>query len=122
MGKQLLRVSLFMLYFLTSVINASPVATQRVAQFSNNKVSVWKTIIFPSVSQGLKMHRHDHDRVLVALDDGKLKITNDKGKVHYLNLKKDKAYYLSRDIPGELHGDENVTSHPIKVMVIELND
>ena len=94
MGKQLLRVSSFMLYFLTSVIYASPVATQRVAQFSNNKVSVWKTIILPKASQGLKMHRHDHDRVLVALNNGKLKITNDKGKVHYLNLKKDKAYLL----------------------------
>lgn len=66
------------------------------------------------------MHRHDYDRVIVALSNGLLKITNDKGKTHYLKLEKNKAYYLTKDPLHELHKDENMTKHPITVMVIEL--
>lgn len=96
--------------------------TKRIAQFNNNKVSVWETIIYPSATQILKMHRHDNDRVLVAFNDGLLKVTSDKGKVHYMMLKKNKAYYLTKDTLNELHKDQNMTSHPIKVMVVELKD
>ena len=103
-----------------SISYAAPALTTRIHQFSNAQVNVWKTIIYPKAGQALKMHRHEHDRVLVALDSGTLKITNDKGKVHRFKLQKNKAYYLSRDIPNELHKDENITSHPIKVLVIEL--
>lgn len=95
--------------------------TQRIPQFSNTNVTVWKTIIYPTSKQILTMHRHDHARVLVALTNGRLKITNNKGKTHYLTLKKDTAYYLTQDRPNELHKDENISGHPIKVMVIELN-
>lgn len=95
-------------------------ASKRIEQFSNDKVHVWKTILYPSAQQKLPMHRHEYDRVLVALTDGTLKITNDKGKVHYLNFKKHKAYYLPKDVPNELHTDENTTNHTIKVMMIEL--
>ena len=54
------------------------------------------------------------------MTDGLLKITNDKGKTHYLKLKKDKAYFLAKDPINELHNDENLSDHPISVMVIEL--
>lgn len=94
--------------------------TKRIAQFSNNKVNVWQTIIYPSKQQILKMHRHEYDRVLISFDDGVLKVINNKGKVHYLKLKKEQAYYLPKDFPGELHTDENIGKHPIKVSVIEL--
>lgn len=94
--------------------------TKRIKQFTTKQVSVWKTVIYPTSNQSLSMHRHEHNRVLVALTDGLLKITNDKGKVHYLRLQKDKAYYLKKDIPNELHKDENLAQFPIKVMVIEL--
>ncbi|HAT8152112.1 TPA: hypothetical protein JA359_11355 [Legionella pneumophila] len=106
----------------TSALQAAGLSTQRIEQLSNARVTVWKTIIYPSSKQVLPMHRHDNDRVLVALTDGTLKITNNKGKVHYLKLKKGKAYYLTKDVPDELHNDENVTNHPIQVMVIQLND
>ena len=66
------------------------------------------------------MHRHDYDRVIVALSNGVLKVTNNKGKTHELKLVKNKAYYLSKDPLHELHTDENMTKHPITVMVIEL--
>ena len=94
--------------------------TTRIPQFSNENVEVWKTVIYPKQAQVLKMHRHERNRVVVAFDKGTLKITNDQGKVHYLKLEKNQAYYLTKDVPGERHMDENLSGHPIKVMVIEL--
>ncbi|MDP3560091.1 MAG: hypothetical protein Q8R79_07085 [Legionellaceae bacterium] len=96
--------------------------TKRIAEFSNAQVAVWKTVIYPNSKQRLAMHRHEYNRVMVALSDGVLKITNDKGKTHYMKLEKNKAYYLTKDIPNELHMDENITRHPISVMVIELKE
>ncbi len=110
------------LFILSGAIQAQEQKTKRTEQFSNKEVNVWKTVIYPTTKNNLSMHRHEHNRVLVALTDGLLKITNNKGKVHYLKLQKDKAYYLTKDIPNELHNDVNVTKHPIKVMVIELNN
>jgi len=113
-------ISVVSLFFLMSnMLNAAP-STTRTPQFSNEKVSVWETVIYPNKDQVLKMHRHEHDRVVVAFTDGVLKITNDKGKVHYLKLQQNKAYYLTKDVPNELHSDLNVSSHPIKVLVVEL--
>ncbi len=96
--------------------------TQRIEQINNDRVIVWKTLIYPSTKQKLVMHRHEHDRVVIALTDGLLKIVTDKGKTHYWKLEKNKAYYLSRDPVHELHSDENMTKHVIKVMVIELKN
>lgn len=97
-------------------------ATKRIEQLNNERVSVWETIVYPSAKQKLAMHRHEHDRVVVALTDGVLKITNDKGKSHIWKLEQNKAYYLTKDIANELHNDENMGDHPIKVMVVELKD
>jgi hypothetical protein len=106
-----------------STLHAQPSqTTQRIPQFSNSTVKVWKTIIYPSTKQTLAMHRHDSNRVLVALTNGVLKITNNQGRIKYLHLKKDKAYFLEKDVPKEIHSDENISAHPIKVMVIELRE
>lgn len=113
---------LSILAFLTSINSyAEEQKTVRIPQLSNKEVSVWTTVIYPNKKQILKMHRHEHNRVIVALDNGLLKVVNNKGKEHFLKLEKDKAYYLSKDVPGELHTDENMSNHPIKVVVIELN-
>ncbi|MCP0913668.1 MULTISPECIES: cupin domain-containing protein [Legionella] len=117
------RFSLILLgSILLQVAQAETVSSKRITQFSNKQVNVWKTIIYPSSAQQLAMHRHENNRVLIALSDGLLKITNDKGKIHYLQLKKDTAYFLKKDIANELHSDENISNHPVKVMVIELNE
>lgn len=121
MNNRLLQLTIFLCLIASNIAQATSPATTRIAQFSNDRVSVWETIIYPSKNQALKMHRHEHDRVVVALTDGLLKITNDKNNVHYLKLEKDKAYYLTKDVPNELHNDQNMTSHPIKVLVIEFN-
>ncbi|MFY7697538.1 MAG: hypothetical protein ACOVQX_01765 [Legionella sp.] len=114
-------VSCIFMCVYSALVDAGSPMTKRISQFTNDKVSVWKTIIYPIHGQSLKMHRHEHDRVVVALTDGRLKVTNNQGQVHFLNFKKNQAYYLTRDIPNELHMDENLSSHPIEVMVIELN-
>lgn len=95
-------------------------ATQRIEQVNNKKVRVWQTLVYPSSKQKLAMHRHEYPRVVVALTDGEFKITNDKGKIHYWTLEKNKAYYLAADPKGELHNDENMSKHVVKVMVVEL--
>lgn len=110
---------LLTLLFVTFQVVAG--TTNRLDQFSNDQVKVWKTVIYPSSQQALPMHRHEHNRVLIALTDGTLKITNNKGKVSYLKLKKDTAYYFTKDPEGELHNDENLSKQAIKVMVVELN-
>jgi hypothetical protein len=94
--------------------------TNRVPYFTNNQVSAWETIIYPSSRQQLKLHRHDNNRVLVAFTDGTLKVINDKGAIHYLKLKKQQVYFLEKDVPGEMHTDENVSGHPITLAVIEI--
>ncbi len=111
-----------MFLYVTNPLHAISQATQRYPQLANEQVVVWKTVIFPSSHQALKMHHHDHDRVLVALNNGTLKITNDKGKVHYLKLEKDTSYFLSKDVPNELHRDENIGHEPIRVIVVELKN
>lgn len=100
-----------------SFVYAAP-ATQRTIQISNDRVNVWTTTIYPD--QPLKMHRHEHQRVLVALDNGDLEIENDKHQIHYLKLQQGQAYFLDKDIPGELHTDKILGKQPIKVVVIEL--
>jgi hypothetical protein len=112
---------IFLLFVCLTSINVwAADITHRTTEFTNDKVNVWQTIIYPSKGQQLKPHRHDYDRVVIALDDGKLKIVNDKGQEHDLVLKKNKSYYLTKDVPNELHTDENVSGHPLGVIVIEL--
>lgn len=122
--KLLLKILLVLVY--NSVIFNSAIAvtkkTMRIPHFSNEYVEVWETIIYPSTNQKLKLHRHDRNRVLIALTNGTLKITNDKNDSHFLNLKKDHAYFLTKDKPQELHTDQNMSSWPVKVMVIELKN
>lgn len=99
---------------------AETTTTKRIPQLSNHRVNVWQTIIYPTKLHTLTMHRHDYDRVVVALSSGTLKVTNDKGKIHYLKLEKGKSYYLTKDPANQLHSDENISPNRIKVVVIEL--
>jgi beta-alanine degradation protein BauB len=96
-------------------------AAERVSEFSNDKVNVWNTAIAPGKPEQLTMHRHDKDRVVVAMSDGILKIVDNHQQVRYMKLEKGKSYFLPKDVEGEMHTDENISSKPIKVVVIELN-
>lgn len=117
--KNKLFCALFLLGFST-LCSAHTEDSKRIPQFENSQVKVWKTIIYPGKPQTIAMHRHEHDRIVVALTSGTLKVVTDKGDTHYLHLKKNKAYFLTKDEPDILHSDENISEHPVKVMVIEL--
>jgi hypothetical protein len=45
-----------------------PSSTQRIPQFENSHVKVWKSTIVPNVP--LALHRHDHGRVIIVLQGG----------------------------------------------------
>ena len=51
--------------------------TQRIVQFENDDVKVWKSVVVPHAP--LTMHRHEHGRVIIALKGGTMKIVENSG-------------------------------------------
>lgn len=94
--------------------------TQRIPQFENEHVEVWKSIIMPN--QPLTMHRHDNPRAIIALRGGTLTVTNDAGESHDMTWETGSAYWLEADPPGELHGDVNEGTEPVEVIVVQLKN
>ena len=92
--------------------------THRTLQFENDHVKVWKTIIMPH--EPLTMHRHDSARVIIGLKGGSLTKIEENGERSQLIFETGKAYWLTEDPPGTLHGDVNESDEPIEVMVIEV--
>lgn len=94
-------------------------ASRREPQFENDQLQVWKSIVMPN--QPMSLHRHDHGRALVALNDGTLNIVDKSGKVlHSYNLKRGTAMWLGVDPPGQMHADVNPNSTPLEVIVVQL--
>ena len=94
--------------------------SNRELQFENEKVKVWRTTIPPN--QPLKMHRHEHGRVVVGLKGGTLTKIEEDGRTSPLVFETGKAYWLEADPESELHGDVNESHNPIEVMVTELQN
>lgn len=92
--------------------------TQRFPQFENEDVKVWKSLVLPN--QPLNMHRHEHPRVIIALQGGTIKIVEPGGKSEEHVWNTGKAYWLPANPPGTMHADVNGSDHPIEVMVVEL--
>ena len=92
--------------------------SQRVPQFENDEVKVWKTTVMPGAP--LTMHRHEHPRVLIALVGGQMKILQQSGQSETHQWDAGKAYWLTSDPPNTLHADVNAGTKPIEVMVVEL--
>jgi hypothetical protein len=95
-------------------------ATQRIPQFENAHVKVWKSTIVPNAP--LPLHRHDHGRVIVALQGGTMKIEDQSGASETAIWETGKAYWLPANPPNTMHRDINVGDHPIEVMVVEIED
>jgi beta-alanine degradation protein BauB len=91
--------------------------TQRIPQFENGEVKVWKSIVVPNAP--LTLHRHDHPRVIIALAGGTMKVVQQSGGSETHQWETGKAYWLGVDPPGQLHADVNAGSKPIEVMVVE---
>jgi quercetin dioxygenase-like cupin family protein len=92
--------------------------SQRVPQFDNDAVKVWRSVILPH--QPLAMHHHDHPRVIVALTGGTMNLVDPAGHVEPHVWQAGKAYWLPAMAPGTLHSDVNAGDRPIVVMVVEL--
>lgn len=93
---------------------------QRVPQFENDEVSVWKTTVAPNAP--LTMHTHQHPRVIVALSGGVMKVINEDGTSEVHPWETGKAYWLSAEEGKKRHADANQGSKPIEVMVVELKN
>jgi quercetin dioxygenase-like cupin family protein len=92
--------------------------SQRIPQFENDEVKVWKSVVLPH--QPLTMHRHDHPRVIVALTSGTMSLVDSSGAKEDHVWEAGKAYWLPAMPPGAMHADVNVGDKPLEVMLIEL--
>ncbi len=92
--------------------------TQRVPQFENEDVKVWKSVVLPNAP--LTMHRHEHPRVIIALRGGTMKIVEKSGASEQHVWQTGKAYWLPANPPNTMHADVNAGAEPIEVMVVEL--
>jgi beta-alanine degradation protein BauB len=92
--------------------------TQRIPQFENDDVKVWKSVIYPNAP--LMMHRHDHPRVIIALSGGTMNIVEKNGASESHVWETAKAYWLPANPPDTMHADVNAGDKPIEVMVVEL--
>jgi beta-alanine degradation protein BauB len=96
----------------------SAVQTQRIPQFENDDVKVWKSVVLPNAP--LTMHRHEHPRVIIALQGGTMKIVEQNGPTEQHVWETGRAYWLPANPPNTLHADVNASDKAIEVMVVEL--
>jgi beta-alanine degradation protein BauB len=94
--------------------------TQRIPQFENEHVKVWRSIISPNVP--LPLHRHEYGRVIIALQGGTMKIEEQTGASETQVWETGKAYWLPANPPNTMHRDINVSDRPIEVMVVEVKN
>ena len=92
--------------------------TQRIPQFENEDVKVWKSVVVPNAP--LTMHRHEHGRVIIALQGGTMRIVEQSGSSEQHKWETGKAYWLPPNAPNTMHADVNAGDKPIEVMVVEL--
>jgi quercetin dioxygenase-like cupin family protein len=103
---------------LSSQSTTIPNTPQRTPQFENEEVAVWKTVVPPNAP--LKMHTHEHARVIVALKGGTMKVAYEDGTSEVHKWETGKAYWLSTREGLKRHADVNTGAEPIEVMVVEL--
>ena len=113
-------VLLLLLAALTAGSSNPILETQRTPQFENEHVKVWKSVISPNAP--LPLHRHEHGRVIIALQGGTMKIEEQTGASETQVWEAGKAYWLPANLPGTMHRDINVGDRPIEVMVVEVKD
>src|ERR1700674_1448032 len=93
---------------------------QRIPQFENEDVRVWKTTVMPHAP--LSMHTHDHPRVIVALSGGTMKGVFEEGTSEGHQWDTGKSNWLSSEEGKKRHADANQGDKPIEVMVVELKN
>jgi quercetin dioxygenase-like cupin family protein len=94
--------------------------TERIPQFENEHVKVWRSVISPNVP--LPLHRHEHGRFIIALQGGTMKIEEQTGASETQVWETGKAYWLPANPPNTMHKDINIGDRPIEVMAVEVKD
>jgi beta-alanine degradation protein BauB len=122
MNISILRAALVLAFALIPFGSLTPQVSQaqRIPQFENENVSVWKTTVMPNAP--LAMHTHQHSRVIIALAGGTMKIVNEDGTSESQQWETGKAYWLSAEEGKKRHADANQGSKPIEVIVVELKE
>ena len=95
-------------------------STGREPQFENAEVKVWKSVVLPN--DPLPLHRHEHPRVIVALNGGTMNVLEETGRSELHEWQTGHAYWLPANPPGTRHQDVNVGADPIEVVVVELQN
>ena len=113
-----LLLAILLASFVTMRSQSSERRTERIAQFENDAVKVWKSVVLPNAP--LTMHRHEHPRVIIALRGGTMKIVEQNGPTEPHVWETGKAYWLPANPPNTMHADVNSGDQPIEVMVVEL--
>ena len=103
---------------LTAIALSSQQQTQRIQQFENDDVKVWRSVVVPNAP--LTMHRHEHGRVIIPIAGGTLKIVTEGGGSETHQWDTGNAYWLPANPPNQVHADVNAGTKPIEVMVVEL--
>ena len=122
MNTSLVRTALLVAIVLipSSTLTSQPNPQQRIPQFENEDVKVWKTTVMPHAP--LAMHTHDHPRVIIALSGGTMKVVNESGPSELHKWETGKAYWLSAEEGKRRHADANEGDKPIEVMVVEVKN
>ncbi|HEY7111368.1 MAG TPA: hypothetical protein VIA45_00430 [Thermoanaerobaculia bacterium] len=115
---QVVFASAGLLIALAAASSAPKPETRRTPQFENAHVKVWRSLILPN--QPLSPHRHDHGRVIVALQGGTIQIAEVDGTSETQVWEAGRAYWLPANPPGTAHSDINAGEKPIEVMVVEI--
>jgi beta-alanine degradation protein BauB len=103
---------------LTAIALSSQQQTQRIQQFENEDVKVWRSVVVPNAP--LTMHRHEHGRVIIPIAGGTMKIVTEGGGSETHQWDTGNAYWLPANPPNQVHADVNAGTEPIEVMVVEL--
>lgn len=118
LGRAILIMAMLLVPFGAMRSEGTDMQTQRFPQFENEEVRVWKSVIMPDAP--LAMHRHDHPRVIIALQGGTMQIVEQNGPTEEHVWETGKAYWLPANPPNTVHADVNGGTKPIEVIVVEL--
>ena len=100
-------------------VRAQPRAEmQRIPQFDNARTIAWRSVI-PAGTEST-LHRHDRQRVVVAIVGGDLKTVTASGETAVTHYVTGNAYLQEPMPAGVMHKDVNDTSRTIELVVIEL--
>lgn len=92
--------------------------THHVSQFQNERVKVWKSVIFPN--EPVDFHRHEFGAVIVGLNSGTLNRVYENGETEVFTIDQGCSYWLSPEKEFLMHSDVNVGKRPLEVMIVEM--